>query len=893
MKSFITLICAVLFCANSYAQCDATFQFYGDSNDPSIFYFLSPMDSSTVWVDHLWDFGDGTTSIESNPQHSYPADGVYNVCLTLTDGGCSDTQCTTLVVQGSNNNCFIEAFADVSPDSTILYTNGSPDISYWNWNSAGVTLGTEPYLELPDLEPGTYTVCVIAGNDAGCEDQSCVTFVIMDEGNSCQAVFTYDLNETGGLFFSAGLDLDGWFTWSLNGQEVATALEGFIELDPGDYVLCLLFESSSGCIDEQCVEIFVADPNSGNCELEIDLSTDGNNNYSFSASGNDLAGSVIWYLDNQIIAEGYNGTTYQDILGVYELCAEFQGMNGCSSWQCVDLVVDQPDWQDSLCMVHAVDYVEGNTVYLSAEYQLIDAMEVYWDLGNNEISYEAEPVVENLTPGEHTFCIVVTYFNVGCTVTDCVIAYIEPIPDICDFYIEYSIGDEMDYVFVANPVFEESINFDYWTFSDSDVQVPGNPVSYTWNAPGFYEVCVFGSTFEGEECAKCIDVVVEQPQDSLGCILYIDYTLADNGSFNFQAFLGNDNPVDALPVWDFGDGTLAEGWQVNHVFTTGTYEVCVSINNQICNESYCETITVTNGNPTYDLYGELTTGSSTLDQQIDATVYLIEFQEDGGYLGLADSVLVDSLYFQFMDLDSEKTYYLKSKMNDNSALYSAFLPTYFDQSLSWMGATEVQSTDPGIVLEMVAGANPGGPGFIEGYIIEGAGKTEGGLSNVEVVLTDMNDMPVAYTYSDENGYFLFDEVAYGSYWVFTEILNQEPDPVMVTIEGEGESDNYVEFTVDEMDGVSGSVGTSVDDLEMRNTLAVHPNPFRESLSVEVPFTDKEIEVSIMNSIGQTVYRGTEYSNFLQLELKDIPTGIYYLQVSNRMGETLVQKIIKN
>jgi PKD repeat protein len=41
-----------------------------------------------------WDFGDGQTSSEQNPQHTYAKDSTYYVCLTLYDGSnCSYTYC--------------------------------------------------------------------------------------------------------------------------------------------------------------------------------------------------------------------------------------------------------------------------------------------------------------------------------------------------------------------------------------------------------------------------------------------------------------------------------------------------------------------------------------------------------------------------------------------------------------------------------------------------------------------------------------------------------------------------------------------------------------------------------------------------------------------------------
>jgi hypothetical protein len=46
-----------------------------------------------------WDFGDGTTSTEPFPTHTYPGTGPYSLCLTILDAqGCSDTYCDSISV---------------------------------------------------------------------------------------------------------------------------------------------------------------------------------------------------------------------------------------------------------------------------------------------------------------------------------------------------------------------------------------------------------------------------------------------------------------------------------------------------------------------------------------------------------------------------------------------------------------------------------------------------------------------------------------------------------------------------------------------------------------------------------------------------------------------------
>lgn len=65
-----------------------------EATDPIYFTNLS-----TNATSYVWDFGDGTTSAETNPSHSFNAAGTYNVCLTaINQAGCNDDTCVLITV---------------------------------------------------------------------------------------------------------------------------------------------------------------------------------------------------------------------------------------------------------------------------------------------------------------------------------------------------------------------------------------------------------------------------------------------------------------------------------------------------------------------------------------------------------------------------------------------------------------------------------------------------------------------------------------------------------------------------------------------------------------------------------------------------------------------------
>lgn len=48
----------------------------------------------------LWDFGDSTFSSEQHPVHTFPQEGIYNICLTITNDsiGCTSILCNDIIV---------------------------------------------------------------------------------------------------------------------------------------------------------------------------------------------------------------------------------------------------------------------------------------------------------------------------------------------------------------------------------------------------------------------------------------------------------------------------------------------------------------------------------------------------------------------------------------------------------------------------------------------------------------------------------------------------------------------------------------------------------------------------------------------------------------------------
>jgi len=125
---------------------------------------------------YLWDFGDGVTSAEFNPSHTYDyTHSPYTVKLTATNNyGCSltTTKAAYIVVNAPPGTGFA-----VRPDTTISIPNygfsfddESANAVSWNWDFGDHTTSTNRNPTHTYADTGAYKVTLTAVSPAGCSD---------------------------------------------------------------------------------------------------------------------------------------------------------------------------------------------------------------------------------------------------------------------------------------------------------------------------------------------------------------------------------------------------------------------------------------------------------------------------------------------------------------------------------------------------------------------------------------------------------------------------------------------------------------------------------------------------------------------------------------------------
>ena len=140
--------------------------------------------SSGEITDWSWDFGDGTTSTEQNPTHTYNNPGNYTVSLTVTGPGGSDTETKTDYITVYQP---ITADFSGSPTSgdaplTVNFTDQSTgDVTAWSWDFGDGGTSTEQNPSHEYTAAGTYTVKLTASNSCDSDTKTKTDYITVTE----------------------------------------------------------------------------------------------------------------------------------------------------------------------------------------------------------------------------------------------------------------------------------------------------------------------------------------------------------------------------------------------------------------------------------------------------------------------------------------------------------------------------------------------------------------------------------------------------------------------------------------------------------------------------------------------------------------------------------------
>lgn len=142
----------------AFQQCHADFT-YSDFGGVANF-IDSSFGSGVGTVSYVYEFGDGDTSHNGNPSHTYATAGYYLVCLTISDPVCTSTSCRYILAPGggpctpmftASTYCGLTTFTDQSSPANYSVAN-------WDFGDNSTTTAAPGNITHTYDTAGTYLV---------------------------------------------------------------------------------------------------------------------------------------------------------------------------------------------------------------------------------------------------------------------------------------------------------------------------------------------------------------------------------------------------------------------------------------------------------------------------------------------------------------------------------------------------------------------------------------------------------------------------------------------------------------------------------------------------------------------------------------------------------------
>ncbi len=867
--------------------------------------------NSTAYTYYMWDFGFGATGSGQTVTHTFPQAGKYHVCLTTVDSNnCTFTSCKNIHLIGGNN---CNANFHIYPDSSVMYGFSFMDASQpapvdtwaWDFGDGNTSSLQNPYHVYNAA--GVYQVCltITKGNPATgtfCTDTYC-NDVVIDTIYPCHNDFQFAVMNLTVDFFGMAFPISSSYSWDFGdgntglGQNVVHTYAA-----PGMYQVSLTTSNFLvGCTFTSTKLVHVV--GSGLCDPMFLAMPQSIPNQTLDFTDISSGNPVSWYWD---FGDGSNSTLQHpshqySAPGLYLVCLTIIcDTNMIPSTYCDSITVN-----GSPTSCHAMFYYHPDSVFQTGFF-FIDASQPLpdtwlWDFGDGTTSNVQNPYHVYNAPGAYNVCLTITKGVPGttnfCQDTYCENVFVDTIPPTCHNNFQYTVSNlTVDFFGVAMP---QNSTFE-WDFGDGNSGI-GQNVVHTYAAPGMYLVTLITTDpFTGCSFANTKNVHVGGPGLCDPMFNIMPFPI-NNMKFHFHD-MSNGFPVSWY--WDFGDGTHSIKQNPIHTYNApGLYLVCLTI---VCNPNlppvtYCDSLYV-NSNPAPGMiHGSITMGFGFADY---AKVFLIEFDPVTNTLSAIDTVYTKGNmgmmgYYEFQNVQPG-TYLVKAALTPNSVAYNDFMPTYYVNTLWWDYATDVVVYYNSVMVDinLIAGSNPGGPGFIGGNVSQGANKLLGpgdAIPDVEILLLSMNDDPHLYTYSDVSGDYGFSNLAYGTYKVWAEVMGKVTDPAIVTIDANNPNITDINLIVN-----STNVTASVDDnisAFVENISDIYPNPVDDIMNVEISFKlPTELHLEVFNQIGQMVYSKTVEEStgqqIIKINTSDLDGGVYSLRITTEDNAQIMRKFVK-
>lgn len=633
-----------------------------------------------------------------------------------------------------------------------------------------------------------------------------------------------------------------------------------------------------------------------------------------ASSNTSSSTSYLWsFGDGQTSSKKNPYHCYSDSGTYYACLTLMDSLKGCYDSICSVVVVNGPkssntnNNNNSSCQASFASIDSSSFQYFYSTSTGVNNQTVYsWSFGDGTYSSLQNPVHQYALPGQYDVCLSIYDSSSNCSSSICDSVFISNGNNNSSCQASFfSLDTLSQFEFYSTSSGVNASTSYSWSFGDGSYSGKKNP-SHQYALNGTYTVCLTISD-SSNQCYDqyCQQVVVTNSIGGNNC--QASFVYDDSCYFHFY----NTSLVDSSQVfysWSFGDGSYSTQANPVHSYAAnGSYTVCLTVwdSLQSCSSTICDSVLVTCVGPDtlYELSGYVLLDSTYIDslKPDNAKVYLIQYDSKKGTLKALEKTDADANgHYSFKDIESGD-YLVKAWLKKGSKHYKSYLPTYFGDKLYWNKATTVSlvADESGDDIHLIAGLNPGGPGFVGGKVKKGANKTGTDdiyIEDVTILVLDMNNEAVTVDMTDELGQFSLDNLAYGTYQIYTEVEGKVTTPLVVTIDQNNASIMDIEIVINSADVTSAITELKLDS-EISTVGNLYPNPTDANAQLEISSKERTvITITITDALGKIVStQSSAIQSGIQkvvLYTEHLKRGIYSVQLSSNDAIIAHKQLVK-
>ncbi len=566
----------------------------------------------------LWDFGDGSTSTETNPLHTFHNPGVAGITYTVTltsfsvNGECAEVSETNITVHGRVEAGFTtDEGAGCNPLGVDFINSSLGAQSFlWDFGDGGSSADENPahiFSNSSTEDVAQYQVTLTVENYAGCTDDVTKTISVypdiiagfnVDTGEGCHPLTVDFTNLTGGGYYYQWDFGDGGTSADENPRHTFTNTG---TTDSTYRVKLTAIAENNTCTDSAFVDItvfpvvksefsFSGSPSCTPFDVVFHNSSLNASRYYWDfGNGNDTVtfdtGSFVYTFSNT----GYNDNEE------YLVTMRAESDRGCYH-ETTKSVIVYPDIEARF----VADETTGcNPLTVDFSNQSNGAAYYQWDFGDGSSSTEENPVhtFTNKGKADTTFTVmmVATAANNVCSDTAfidiTVHAYVE-----AEFTIPESIMcTPAEFVFSNSSTGAVVFRWDFGNGEDT-VTYNQDTFSHFFMNGSYTDDAVYRVTLEAENYAGCAHVIEKDIRVYPAARAYVVPSVTE-GCHPLQVEFDNRSPGSYTSRWDFDDGTTDDRDSPVHTFNNFTNSsITRDITLSVTSDNFCRsdtTFTVT------------------------------------------------------------------------------------------------------------------------------------------------------------------------------------------------------------------------------------------------------------------------------------------------------------